>query len=111
MATLLSRGNVKPDGALCISAFPMGAVLNYMSGIMCSRTLRIWPNLAKALTQWMHQYNPDFKYTTMQLNRDYAAKMHVDGNNHGPSMVIALGDFLGGQLWSMARRTATRRWR
>ena len=32
-----SRGNVKPDGALYINAFPMGAVLNYMSGIVCSR--------------------------------------------------------------------------
>ena len=32
-----SRGNVKPDEALYINAFPMGAVLNYMSGIVRSR--------------------------------------------------------------------------
>ena len=32
-----SRGNVKADGALYTNAFPMGAVLNYMSGVTCSR--------------------------------------------------------------------------
>ena len=29
------------------------------------------------------------KYTTMQLNRNCTAKMHADGNNHGPSYIIA----------------------
>ena len=41
------------------------------------------------------------RYTTIQLNRDYAAKMHVDGNNHGPSYIFATGQFTGGQLWIM----------
>ncbi len=25
--------------------------------------------------------------------------MHVDGNNHGPSRLIALGDYTGDELW------------
>ena len=32
-----SRGNVNPDDVLYIIAFPMGAVLNYNNGIVCSR--------------------------------------------------------------------------
>ena len=28
-----------------------------------------------------------FKFTTVQLNRNYGTKMHVDGNNHGPTLV------------------------
>ena len=45
-----TRKNVQPDGALIIDAFPMGTVLNYHRGLMCSRTLTIFPNLAKAFT-------------------------------------------------------------
>jgi len=47
----------------------------------------------------MRQRDGDFKYTTIQLNKGYAARLHVDGNNHGPSYIIAMGDFTGGQLW------------
>ncbi len=37
-------------------------------------------------------------YTTIQLNRNYAAKMHVDGNNHDPLPIIALGNYTGDEL-------------
>ena len=38
------------------------------------------------------QQEESFRYTTIQLNKKFAAKMHVDGNNHGPSKIIALCD-------------------
>lgn len=38
--------------------------------------------------------------TSIQLNRNYAAREHVDGNNLGPSWLIAAGDWKdGGELW------------
>lgn len=94
-----SRGNVMPEGASYISAFPMGAVLNYCQGLMPSRTLSIWPNLARLLTAFIKKSHPKFEFTTMQLNRNYGARMHVDGNNHGYSYIIALGEYEGGDLW------------
>ena len=30
------------------------------------------------------EWLPEFHFTSIQLNRDYAAIIHVDGNNHGP---------------------------
>ena len=38
-----------------IYAFPMGMVLNYHTGLMISRTLRVWPTLAKFLHRFMKQ--------------------------------------------------------
>merc|ERR1712117_416354 len=40
----------------------------------------------------------DFKFTSLNLNKNYAAKLHRDGNNFGPSMIAAFGDFTGGEL-------------
>merc|ERR1712060_908642 len=38
--------------------------------------------------------------TTIQLNRNYAAREHVDRNNLGPSWIIACGNWTnGGDLW------------
>ena len=94
-----SRANVRPEGSLFISAFPMGAVLNYCQCLMCSRTLSVWPNLGKLVNRWAFQKLKDFPYTTIQFNKNYTAKMHVDGNNHGWSYIIGLGDYSGGELW------------
>ena len=41
----------------------------------------------------------NFFNTTMQLNRNYSAMLHVDKNNHGPSYIIALGEYQGDRLW------------
>ena len=39
---------------------------------------------------------PKFPYSTIQLNKNYSAKLHVDGNNHGPSYIIGLRQYEGG---------------
>merc|ERR1711904_177422 len=37
-------------------------------------------------------------YTSINLNKNYAGKLHRDGNNQGPSMIRAVGDFSEGEL-------------
>jgi len=49
----------------------------------CPTTLKIYPNLTQILTKYLRQNLADFKLTTIRLSRNYAAKMHVDGNDHG----------------------------
>ena len=53
------------------------------------------PNTTKMLLESFRQakppYEKDFYNTTMELNRNYSARLHVDKNNHGPSFIIALG--------------------
>ena len=92
------------DGWL-IYAFPMGMVLNYHTGLMISRTLRIWPvlnyhtglmiirtlriwpALAKLLCRFMNQHEKLDCYMTTQQNMNYAANMHADGNSQGGACV------------------------
>jgi hypothetical protein len=40
-----------------------------------------------------------FAYTTIQFKKDYAAFLHTDSNHEGPSYIVALGDFSGGELF------------
>ena len=41
---------------------------------------------------------PDFSFTTIQLNKNRQCLPHVDKNNIGDSVIVALGDFEGGEL-------------
>ena len=50
-----------------IYALPMGMVLNYHTGLMISRTLRVWPTLAKVLCRFMKQQEESFRCTTIQV--------------------------------------------
>jgi hypothetical protein len=46
----------------------------------------------------MYAYDPTFRYTTIQVNKNVFCKPHVDKNNVGESYGIAMGDFTGGSL-------------
>ena len=63
------------------------------------------PTMTKMLLEYFRQTKPssdkDFYNTTMQLNRNYSAKLHVDKNKHGPSYIIALGGYKGGRQWCL----------
>ena len=93
-----SRRNVRPDDMDAIKAFPMG-LISYYHGLMCSNNTKKHADLCLKLNLFMKTFAPRFRYTTIQLNFGYASKLHVDSNNLGPSMIIALGKFDGGRLW------------
>jgi len=40
----------------------------------------------------------DLKWTTFMLNMNYQARPHIDKNNIGVSLVVAFGDYTGGEL-------------
>ena len=67
------------------------------------RTMEENPTMTNMLLEYVRQTKPPYeKYfynTTMQLNRNYSARLHVDKNNHGPSYIIALGEYEGGRQW------------
>ena len=56
-------------------------------------------NLTRLVCAWTAKELPDFPFSSLQINYNYAAKKHVDGNNIGPSHIISLGDHAGGELW------------
>lgn len=40
----------------------------------------------------------DIEYTSIQFNKNYRCKKHIDGNNMGESSIIGLGNYTGGEL-------------
>ena len=47
----------------------------------------------------MKLYIPSFKFTSIQVNKNFSAgSLHVD-NNQGPSIMISVGNFKGGDLY------------
>ena len=71
------------------------------------------PTMANMLLEYFRQtkppYEKDFYNTAMQLNRNYLARLHVDKNDHGPSYIIALGEYEGGMQWCYPPASSARR--
>tara|TARA_R110002020_G_scaffold46464_1_gene132147 strand:+ start:775 stop:1284 length:510 start_codon:yes stop_codon:yes gene_type:complete len=51
--------------------------------------------LAKAVIK---KSKPDFKYNTIQFNKNARMAKHIDGYNVGISTMLGLGDYTGGDL-------------
>lgn len=91
-----SRKNISSKG---IEAFVLGdvnyrgqAILDYKTRGP-SRYNKKFPELFRTLKKLMKEYDPDFKFTTIQVNKNIVSPPHVDKNNVGPSYIIALGDY------------------
>jgi len=56
-------------------------------------------DLRYALTELSNEDLPDFKFTSIQVNASIQCAPHVDRNNLGPSQMLTLGDYTGGQTW------------
>ena len=57
------------------------------------------PNLSRLLVAFARQAVPQFNFTSIQVNRDLESALHVDANNMGPSYIVGLGNYKGGDLW------------
>ena len=99
--TCRTRKNISSEG---VKAFVLGDV-NYrgqkkLGGLTRgpSRYNKKFEKLFNLLKELMLKNDPSFEYTTIQINKCVYCKPHVDKNNVGPSYIIALGDFTGGEL-------------
>eukprot|EP01050_Picozoa_sp_SAG11_P010265 SAG11_NODE_1019_length_6159_cov_23.425248_5_plen_999_part_00 len=79
-------------------------------GINVSKSSLQRPNLTAYLVRFAAEHIPDFKCTCIQVNKNVPCKLHVDGNNLGPSYIIGLGDYrhspeecYGGCVWIEGR--------
>ena len=56
------------------------------------------PYLIDYLKEFANIYFPDFKWTEVQVNYNWQSPPHFDKANSGDSLIIALGDYTGGEL-------------
>jgi len=57
-----------------------------------------YKDLFKEACDLMDEYDPEFKYTSIQFNKNYQCARHKDGKNMGISYIIGFGDYTDGQL-------------
>ena len=96
-----TRKNVLPSGQERIQAFTLGKVRAYhqieMMNSSNNRTLKYKP-LHLVLRQIIKKFNPRFKFTTIQINKNVKCPAHKDKNNVGASIALGLGDYTGGGI-------------
>jgi len=100
------RINVMPDGKQFVNSEMLGLtrIRAYQKFVVASQT-RKFPLVTKLLCKFLDDNPPKglergtrFPFSTICINKDYAAKRHRDNNNMGVSVVRGLGTFTGGHL-------------
>ena len=77
----------------------LGAIKTYGKGVRASKDCVSRPNFTDLLVRYMKQSKPDFKFTSIQVNKNYLSALHVDSNNMGPSFIVGFGNYVGGAVW------------
>lgn len=97
--TCHTRKNIGVCKAFCLGTVPYRGQ-SYLNGKMKGpgQYNSKFPELFKALKALIAARDPDFTWTTIQVNKNVVSPPHIDQNNVGPSYIIALGDFEGGEL-------------
>jgi len=98
------RLNVLPGARKWVYSDTLGAIQRRTGGYGVTPPTKRYPFVAKVLNQWLRDNRPsllssNFVCTSININANYGARTHRDGNNIGPSAIRAFGEFTGGELW------------
>lgn len=99
----VTRQNVMREGETFVYSDTVGIVADRTGHLLAKEETRNHPEFARLLNRWLRERIPDdlgakFVFTSININKNYAGRLHRDGNNVGPSMIRALGEFTGGKL-------------
>jgi hypothetical protein len=91
----------KPVSGMCLG------LVNVLGGVgmQVSAISKFCPQMTILVARYARssiKNGPDdsaFPFSSVQVNHNYAAKRHVDGNNIGPSYICSVGEHAGGKLW------------
>tara|TARA_R110000765_G_scaffold18095_1_gene48777 strand:- start:339 stop:896 length:558 start_codon:yes stop_codon:yes gene_type:complete len=97
-----NRLNVLQEGDKCYEGFCLGIVFSWNGGhgwrTSCISKGKKYKPLLENGMKLINSYDPKFECTTIQFNKNYKVKKHIDGNNVGESYIIGLGNYSGGEL-------------
>jgi len=98
-----ARQNVMPEGVDFVHSDTMGLIRARDGRYMATAPSVLYPNVFTLFNKWVQDQKPSkyqkpFPFTSISVNYAYAAKIHRDQGNSGPSMGAALGNFTGGRL-------------
>ena len=80
-----------------------GAIRNRAGKVLLTKITLKHSAVFALLARWIEDNTPEefgqlFPFTSVNVNFGYAARIHRDGNNVGPSMTKSFGSFTGGSL-------------
>lgn len=94
------RENVRPKGAKFVYSLTIGLIADRCGRKCLSQITNTSEGVVRLLCEWFRgQLGHDlFPFTSININKNYAAAIHRDRNNHGPSAIRSVGNFHNGQL-------------
>mmetsp|Transcript_26227 Transcript_26227/g.51354 ORF Transcript_26227/g.51354 Transcript_26227/m.51354 type:complete len:514 (+) Transcript_26227:62-1603(+) len=96
------RKNVMQPGKTWVFSDTLGLLRDRAGDVHLTAPTRRYPQVAELLARWLMDRLPEeakkFSFTSMNVNCNYAAAIHRDNGNFGPSFIKAFGDFSGGRL-------------
>lgn len=97
-----NRVNVMREGQSWVWSDTLGLLRDRIGDIHLTQSSEKYPEFVGVINKWLMDRLPadmkPFVWTSLNVNKNYAAYIHRDGNNFGPSMISAFGDFTGGEL-------------
>ncbi|CAK0858732.1 unnamed protein product [Prorocentrum cordatum] len=99
-----TRKNVMREGQTFVYSDTIGFVADRTGHILAKEETKRYPQVGVLFNRWLKDHidrehlGTDFVYTSININKNYAGRLHRDGNNVGPSFLKAFGNFSGGQL-------------
>ena len=91
-----SRKNVSPTPKCNSMVF--GLTRRPFYGYVEAKANDDYPEVFSYLQELIQKEHPEFEYTSITLNYNLQCQPHNDKNNKGPSMIIGLGFYEGGEL-------------
>lgn len=106
------RVNVIPEGQQWVFSDTLGLIRSRCGQYLLTGPAKAYPRVVRLVNRWMkgcwgERSERPFCFTSISVNSGYAAKLHRDGGNHGPSIGRAVGDFTGGLLGYFAEDDKT----
>jgi hypothetical protein len=92
-----------PQGQTWIYSDTLGVTTDRTGHVLIKEEAKLYPEVCRLLCQWLRDHLPegldqDFMWTSININKNYAGRIHRDRNNVGPSFIKAFGDFRNGAL-------------
>lgn len=92
------RKKIMQPGQQSVQGFALKMVRCFKDGLVCSRFNAKFPKLLKEAKKVLRKHDSNFRFTTIQVNKNQLCPRHRDANNTSMSYIIGLGDYQGGGL-------------
>lgn len=95
------RVNVIPTGSTFVLSDTLGVVSDRKGCCAPTAHTLAYPRVPQLLNKYVQEHAApglqNFTYTSINVNKNYAGRLHRDGSNVGPSILKAFGRFTGGK--------------